>query len=85
VGVSAREVRVSVGMLNKKGRKKSYTQDQVPRRRVKVWTQDAAVMTYWKNPSTWDAGKPVEQQEKFFLWLKDNVDFATRSRRVTGS
>lgn len=60
-------------------------QDQVPRRRVKVWTQDAAVMTYWKDPSTWDAGKPVEQQEKFFLWLKDNVDFATRSRRVTGS
>jgi hypothetical protein len=59
-------------------------QDRVPRRRVKVWTQDAAVMTYWKDPSTWDAGRPPSQQDKFFLWLKDNVDFATRGRRVTG-
>lgn len=56
--------------------------DEVPRKRVKVWTQDAVVMTEWDNPKTLIPGKPFSQQEKFFSWLKDNVDFAPRLRPV---
>jgi len=56
--------------------------DEVPRKRVKVWTQDAVVMTEWNDPRTMIPGKPFSQQEKFFSWLKDNVDFAPRLRPV---
>lgn len=57
-------------------------QTQVKRRRVKIWTQDAEVMVSWKDPSILVPGKPFEQQERFFAWVKDNVDFGVRSRRV---
>jgi hypothetical protein len=56
--------------------------DEVPRRRVKVWTQDAAVMVTWKDPSVWQNGKPIAEQAKFLEWVKDNVDFGVRSKRV---
>ena len=56
--------------------------DEVPRKRVKVWTQDAVVMTKWKDSRTLVPGKPIAQQEKFFSWVKDNVDFAPRLRPV---
>jgi hypothetical protein len=57
-------------------------QTQIPRKRVKIWTQDAAVMVYWKDPAVTVAGKPLAQQEKFFAWIKNNVDFAVRGKRV---
>ena len=56
--------------------------DEVPRKRVKVWTQDAIVMTDWKNPKTMLPGKAFPEQQKFFSWLKDNVDFQPRLRPV---
>ena len=56
--------------------------DEVPRKRVKVWTQDAIVMTEWKNPKTLIPGKAPAEQRKFFSWVKDNVDFQPRLRRV---
>ena len=56
--------------------------DEVPRKRVKVWTQDAVVMAEWNNPKTMLPGKPFAEQEKFFAWLKDNVDFQPRLRPV---
>jgi len=56
--------------------------DEVPRKRVKVWTQDAVVMTDWKNPKTMLPDKPFSEQQKFFAWLKDNVDFQPRLRPV---
>ena len=56
--------------------------DEVPRKRVKVWTQDAVVMSEWKDPRTLIPGKPFAAQEKFFSWVKDNVDFAPRLRPV---
>ena len=56
--------------------------DEVPRKRVKVWTQDAVVMRDWKNPRTLLPGKPLADQQKFFAWLKDNVDFQPRLRPV---
>ena len=57
-------------------------QTKVKRRRVKIWTQDAQVMISWKDPSIMLPDTPFEGQERFFEWLKDNVDFGVRSRRV---
>ncbi|MBI4428647.1 MAG: hypothetical protein HY562_05975 [Ignavibacteriales bacterium] len=57
-------------------------QTKVPRSRVKVWTQDAEVMTTWSDPKIYSAEKPVEEQERFFSWVKDNVDFGVSARRV---
>jgi hypothetical protein len=57
-------------------------QTKVPRRRVKVWTQDAEVMQSWKDPKILLPDKPMEEQPYFFDWIKDNVDFGVRARRV---
>ncbi len=56
--------------------------DEVPRKRVKVWTQDAIVMSEWNNPKMLVPDRPFAQQQKFFSWVKDNVDFQPRLRRV---
>lgn len=57
-------------------------QTKVPRNRVKIWTQDAEVMTSWKDPKILLPATPFEKQEKFFGWVQDNVDFGVRARRV---
>lgn len=57
-------------------------QNKVKRRRVKVWTQDAVVMTYWRDPKIFEPNKPFDQQTKVFAWIKDNVDFGVRAKRV---
>jgi len=56
--------------------------DEVPRKRIKVWTQDAIVMAEWKDPKTLLPGKADNEQERFFAWVRDNVDFQPRLRRV---
>ncbi|HEV8128426.1 MAG TPA: hypothetical protein VGQ14_02090 [Candidatus Eisenbacteria bacterium] len=56
--------------------------DEVPRRRVKVWTQDAIVMEEWKSSKLLQPGRSFQEQQKFFAWVKDNVDFQPRLRRV---
>lgn len=57
-------------------------QTRVPRSRVKVWTQDAEVMTSWNDPKILTPGKPIEEQMTFFSWVDDNVDFGVSARRV---
>ena len=57
-------------------------QTKVPRQRVKIWTQDAQVMVSWKDPSIMLPETAFEKQERFISWIKDNVDFGVRSRRV---
>jgi len=57
-------------------------QTKVKRQRVKIWTQDAEVMVFWKDPKILLPEKDITQQDLFFAWLKDNVDFGVRSRRV---
>lgn len=57
-------------------------QTEIPRKRVKVWTQDAEVMTGWKDPQIFAPEQGIEMQEKFFAWTQDNVDFGVRARRV---
>ncbi len=57
-------------------------QTEVPRRRVKVWTQDAEVMTSWNDSTIYIPNKPLEEQDRFIGWIEDNVDFGVRARRV---
>lgn len=57
-------------------------QNKVKRSRVKVWTQDASVMVRWKEPTLFDPTQPFETQEKLFSWIKDNVDFPVKGKRV---
>ncbi|MFQ5607978.1 MAG: hypothetical protein ACE5GA_08530 [Candidatus Zixiibacteriota bacterium] len=57
-------------------------QTKVPRSRIKIWTQDAEVLTAWKDAKILQPDKSLPEQERFFSWVKDNVDFGVRSRRV---
>ncbi|MBY0369077.1 VWA domain-containing protein [bacterium] len=57
-------------------------QNDVPRQRVKVWTQDAQVMTEWKRPNILKKGRNLASQDRLFSWIKDNVDFGVRTRSV---
>jgi hypothetical protein len=57
-------------------------QEEIKRRRVKVWTQDAVVMETWKDPKIFLPDKPMEEQERFLSWVVNNVDFGVRMRRV---
>ena len=54
----------------------------VPRRRVKVLTQDAVVMKEWREPNIMIPDKNFEDQDRFFDWVKNQVDFPVRLRRV---
>ena len=60
----------------------SNWQTKVKRKRVKVWTQDADVMVSWKDEKILQPDIEFEQQGRFFSWIKDNVDFGVRGRRV---
>ncbi len=57
-------------------------QTKVKRNRVKMWTQDAKVMTSWKDANILLPDVAIEEQTRFVAWIKDNVDFGVRSRRV---
>jgi hypothetical protein len=57
-------------------------QETVPRKRVRVWTQDAAVMNSWKAPDIMLKDLPLEKQERWFKWVKDNVDFPVKGKKV---
>lgn len=57
-------------------------EDQIPRRRVKIWTQDAEVMVTWKDPKIYLPDQPMDKQDKFLNWVKNNVDFSVRMKRV---
>ena len=60
----------------------SRWQKEVPRKRVKMWTQDAEVMAGWKDSKIYDPAKPPDEQDRFINWLKNNVDFGVRAPRV---
>ncbi len=57
-------------------------QTKIPRKRVKIWTQDAAVMAGWNDPKIFLPAQPMEKQEKFLSWVKSNIDFDVRLQRV---
>ncbi len=57
-------------------------QTKVRRSRVKVWTQDAPVMVSWKDSSIFLTNKSPEDQQKFYSWIRDNVDYGVTAHRV---
>jgi hypothetical protein len=59
-----------------------HWRDEVPRKRVKIWTQDAVVMADWKDPKLMLPDTPYPQQARFFSWVRENVDFQPRLKRV---
>ena len=44
--------------------------------------QDAEVLATWKDPKIMIPNTPLAEQTRFFAWMKDNVDFGVRSKRV---
>lgn len=59
-------------------------QTKIPRRRVKIWTQSAEVMTTWNDSTIFMPDSTLVQQDRWLEWTKDNVDFGVRARRVDG-
>lgn len=57
-------------------------QTRVKRSRVKIWTQDADILVSWKDPKIFLPDTPFDEQIRFFDWIKDNIDFGVRARRV---
>lgn len=57
-------------------------QSTIARRRVKVWTQDADVMMSWRDPKIMVPDVSFADQQRFFGWMRDNVDFGVRAHRV---
>ena len=53
--------------------------DNVPARRVRIWTVPGEVMDGWR--AQMEPGVELAQQEKFWKWIKDNVDFRVRARK----
>ncbi|MGQ0809976.1 MAG: hypothetical protein ACT4OO_01970 [Nitrospiraceae bacterium] len=52
----------------------------VPRQRVRLWTVDAEVMKGWRDKM--QSGADLHEQDRFWKWLRDNVDFRVRSTKV---
>ena len=53
---------------------------QVPRRRVRMWTLDGAVMTGWR--AQVDTSQALSDQQALWTWVEDNVDFRVRRQRI---
>lgn len=51
---------------------------KVKRRRVRMWTVDAPVMSGWSEQLT--GGTPPADQAPLWRWVEDNVDFRVRTR-----
>lgn len=53
---------------------------QVPRKRVRLWTQDADVMRGWRRFVV--QGTPMERQDSLWSWVTNVVDVRVRRERV---
>jgi hypothetical protein len=55
-------------------------EQDIPRRRVRMWTVDNEVMDGWSAHVA--PGQEVEQQEGLWTWIRENVDFRVRRRLI---
>lgn len=51
-----------------------------PRKRIRFWPREAEVMAGWKKQM--EPGVKIEDQQKFFSWVTDNVDFRVKTRKI---
>jgi hypothetical protein len=56
-----------------------HWRDDVPARRVRIWTVAGEVMVGWRKQM--ETGIDLALQDKLWKWVKDNVDFRVRARR----
>ncbi len=70
---------VTVRLLYTDPRTGAAWKAKVPRRRVKLFCQDAAVMTGWKEAA---AADPAGGPSRLLPWINDNVDYPVRAQRV---
>lgn len=53
-------------------------EQDIPRRRVRMWTVDDEVMRGWRAQMT--PSLPVDDQDRLWTWIRENVDFRVRRR-----
>jgi len=53
---------------------------KVPRKRVRLWTQDAEVMKGWRRHEV--EGVPMQKQDSLWSWVQNVVDVRVRRERV---
>jgi hypothetical protein len=71
---------VTVRLLYAPPRVAQQWEKRVPRKRVKLWTQDADVMQGWRRHRV--ATAPMERQDSLWSWMKNVVDFRVRRGNV---
>ncbi|MGH7509119.1 MAG: hypothetical protein ACREMZ_06585 [Gemmatimonadales bacterium] len=71
---------VTVRLLYASPRVAQRWEKQVPRKRVRLWTQDADVMQGWRRHML--ASTPPERQDSLWSWMKNVVDFRVRRGSV---
>ncbi len=57
-----------------------HWRNHIKRQRVRMWTVDAEIMQGWERQLEPDAA--IHNQHKLWLWIKDNVDYRVKSRRI---
>ena len=55
-------------------------ENKVPRKRVRLWTQDSEVMKGWRRHMV--DGVPMERQDSLWSWVQNVVDMRVRRERV---
>jgi hypothetical protein len=67
---------VTVRLLYASPRVAQRWEKHVPRKRVRLWTQDADVMQGWRRHMV--ASAPLERQDSLWSWMENVVDFRVR-------
>jgi hypothetical protein len=67
---------VTVRLLYASPRVAQRWEKHVPRKRVRLWTQDADVMQGWRRHMV--ASTPLERQDSLWSWMEKVVDFRVR-------
>jgi len=55
-------------------------ENKVPRKRVRLWTQDSEVMKGWRRHIV--NGAAIERQDSLWSWVQNVVDVRVRRERV---
>jgi hypothetical protein len=71
---------VTVRLLYATPRVAQLWEQQVPRKRVRIWTQDWQTMQGWARHV--NAGVAPEQQDSLWSWMSQIVDFRVRRGRI---
>ena len=71
---------VTVRLLYASPRVAQHWENNVPRKRVRLWTQDADVMEGWRRHVVTSASP--ERQDSLWSWMKNVVDFRVRRGKV---